>query len=152
MVMGPLLYVVERSIDIDAPAARVFEVITRASGWDAWSTMLSFRGGEVAVGREIRLGLRTPSAAYDFTATVTELTQDRAFEWLARTGIPHLFDGRHRFEITPLGADRCRLRNVERYTGLLVPVVRRTAMMRAAPEGFDAMNREIRAWAEAGAR
>jgi hypothetical protein len=141
--------VVEHTTHIDAPPARVFEVLTRTGDWPEWSTMLQFRGGVLAVGEPVQLGLRTEHASYDFTARVTALEPDRTFEWLARTGVPGLFDGRHRFE---LAADRtgCRLRNVEYYTGLLVPIVARTAMMRAAPQGFAAMNEEIRRRAERG--
>lgn len=146
--MTPFALVVEHSVDIDAPPARVYDVLTRTGDWPEWSTMLQFRGGTLALGEAVQLGLRTTTASYDFTARVTALEPGRAFEWLARTGLPGLFDGRHRFELAPLGAGGCRLRNVEWYTGLLVPIVGRTAMMRAAPAGFAAMNEEIRRRAE----
>ncbi len=60
--------------------------------------------------------------------------------------------GRHRFELTSLEGERCRLRNVELCTGLLKPVVKRTASMRGAPEGFRKMNAEITQRAERLAR
>jgi hypothetical protein len=141
--MNPFAMTIEHTIDVAAPPARVYDVITQTADWPEWSTMLQFRGGTLALGASVQLGLRTEQASYDFTAQVTALDPGRAFEWLARTGLPGLFDGRHRFELSPLGDQGCRLRNVEWYTGLFVPIVSRTAMMRAAPTGIAAMNAEI---------
>ncbi len=144
---------VESSLEIEAPPEVVFEVLTVMRDWPAWSTMLvGVDRGPIAPGSKLSLGLRTPQASYDFAATVTELRRAEAFEWLSRTGIPGVFDGRHRFEIAAVSPGRSRLRNVEFYSGLLAPVLRRTASMKAAPAGFHKMNLDIAARAEALAR
>ncbi|MBL8721285.1 MAG: SRPBCC domain-containing protein [Myxococcales bacterium] len=141
---------VEAVVDVSAPPAVVFEVLTDRDRWAEWSTMLvSLATGPIVEGGSLALGLRTPQANYDFTARVTRLAPNEVFEWLAKTGVRGVMDGRHRFELSPLTEGRTRLRNVETYSGLLVPLVRRTASMRAAPEGFRAMNAEIAARAEA---
>jgi hypothetical protein len=143
-------HVVEDSVEIDAPPSVVFAVLTNKDAWASWSTMLvSLAPGPIAAGDQLSLGLRTPQASSDFQAKVTELERDRVFEWLAKTGVSGIMDGRHRFEITALRSGASRLRNVEFYTGLLVPLVKRTASMRAAPEGFARMNAEIAAQARA---
>ncbi len=147
--MSPFTHVVEHVSEIAAPPARVFEVLTKVRDWSAWSTMLLFHGGSLEQGGRVRLGLRTTAASYDFSATVTVLQPDACFEWVARTGLPGLFDGRHRFELTPLPIGRTRLRNVEFYSGLLTPVISRLAMMKTAPAGFRAMNEEVKRRAEA---
>lgn len=142
-------FTIERSVEIRATPEVVFDVLTVMRDWPAWSTMLvGVDRGPLSLGSRLSLGLRTAEASYDFTAVVTDFRRGVAFEWLSRTGVEGIFDGRHRFEITavPGGA---RLRNVERYSGLLAPILRRTASMKAAPLGFDAMNREIAARAEA---
>lgn len=143
-------HVVDSTIDIDAPASVVFDVLTQKDAWSSWSTLLVSRAsGPITLGGRLALGLRTAEASYDFEAVVTELApqagRGAVFEWLAKTGVRGVMDGRHRFEITPLGASRSRLRNVETYSGLLVPLVTRTASMRAAPRGFASMNAEIAA-------
>lgn len=143
------VYLVEHSIDIAAPPLLVFDVLTTIRDWPAWSTMLvGSEPGRLEVGTRLALGLRTPQASYDFSAVVTALEPGVAFEWLARTGLPGVFDGRHGFELAATQGG-CRLRNVERYTGALVPLIRRTAAMRAAPAGFAAMNAQIARRAEA---
>jgi hypothetical protein len=142
--------VVEHTVEIAAPAAVVYRVLTTLADWPAWSTLLvGVDPGPLKLGDRLSLGLRTAQARYDFTATVTALEPDRAFEWLARTGAPGVMDGRHRFELTVLSPGRCSLRNAETYSGLLVPLMMRTAAMRAAPQGFAAMNAEIARRAEA---
>ncbi len=147
--MGLFVHVVEDTLEIAAPASVVFDVLTIRDEWVRWSTMLVSReSGAIREGTRLALGLRTPEASYDFEAVVTAFTSGAVFEWLARTGVPGVMDGRHRFEITALDDRRCRLRNVEWYSGLLVPIVRRTASMRGAPAGFRRMNREIATRAE----
>jgi hypothetical protein len=147
--MNAFVHVVEDTLEIEAPASVVFEVLTQRDAWARWSTMLVSREpGPITLGATLALGLRTKEASYDFDAVVTELVPGRVFEWLAKTGVTGLMDGRHRFEIIALTAQRSRLRNVERYSGILVPIVRRTASMRAAPAGFRKMNEELRARAE----
>jgi hypothetical protein len=144
---------VESSLEIQAPPEVVFDVLTVMRDWPTWSTMLVGQDrGPIERGAKLSLGLRTPQESYDFIGTVTELRRGAAFEWLSRTGIPGIFDGRHRFEITELSSGRSRLRNVEFYSGLLAPLVRRTASMKAAPAGFAKMNQEIAARAERIAR
>jgi hypothetical protein len=143
-------FTVERSVEIRASPEVVFGVLTVMRDWPTWSTMLvGVDRGPISLGSILSLGLRTPEASYDFSAEVTDFRRGVAFEWLSRTGVAGIFDGRHRFEITALPGGRSRLRNVERYSGLLAPVLRRTASMKAAPAGFDKMNQEIAARAEA---
>lgn len=146
--MSVFVSVIEASVEIAAPPERVFAVLTDAAAWASWSTMLVFHGGSLERGGRVHLGLRTAAASYDFKATVTVFEPGACFEWVARTGVPGLFDGRHRFELTALSQGRTRLRNVERYSGLLTPLITRLPMMRSAPEGFRAMNEELRARAE----
>jgi len=137
-------HIVEAVTEIAAPPERVFAVLTDADAWSSWSTMLVFHGGRLEPGARVRLGLRTAAASYDFEALVTELDPGVCFEWLARTGVRGVFDGRHRFELRALPGGRTRLRNVEFYTGALVPVITRLSMMKTAPVGFRAMNEELR--------
>jgi hypothetical protein len=143
-------FTVEATLELAAPPSVVFDVLITRDRWAEWSTMLvSLAPGPIVEGAALALGLRTPHASYDFTAKVTRLVPGEVFEWLASTGVRGVMDGRHRFELSPLPRGRTRLLNREVYSGLLVPIVRRTAAMKAAPEGFRAMNAEIAARAEA---
>ena len=67
-----------------------------------------------------------------------------AFGWLGKLGgVPHLFDGAHRFELQPIdGGSRTRFVQSERFRGILLPLVRRSVLP-ATLAGFEAMNRAL---------
>lgn len=144
------MFVVQAETEIDAPAAVVWAVLTDMEAYDAWSTMLHYRGGALAEGGTIQLRLNLPNGpSYTFAPRVIALEPERRFAWRATTGLRGIFDGEHSFELSPLASGRTFLRNREQYSGLLAPLFQRLPMMRDAPAGFVAMNEEIRARAEA---
>jgi hypothetical protein len=144
------MFEVQAETDIAAPAAIVWDVLTKVAEYRTWSTMLNYHGGELRVGATIQLGLTPPNATgYNFAPQVITLEHERHFAWRAITLVRGVFDGEHHFEILPLDAAQSRLRNYERYSGLLSPIFQRLPMMRDASAGFEAMNQEIRARAEA---
>ena len=76
--------------------------------------------------------------------TVLAATPSQELRWLGHLGIPGLFDGEHRFRIEPLGTDRVRFVQDERFTGLLAPLVLRF-IARRTRQGFEAMNQALKA-------
>jgi hypothetical protein len=63
-------------------------------------------------------------------------------------GIPGIFDGEHRFSIEPIGPDRVRFVQAERFSGVLTPVILRF-IGESTREGFAAMNQALKTRAEA---
>jgi hypothetical protein len=61
--------------------------------------------------------------------------------------VPGLFDGEHVFQIEPLGPERVRFVQAERFTGLLAPLMMRF-IEPGTSQGFEAMNRALKARAE----
>ncbi len=99
--------VVQRSIDIDAPAARVWAVLSDVERWPEWApTVTSVRRleeGPLAVGSRVRIEQpKIPPTEY----TVTELEPGRSFTWKA-TGPGVRTTARHRLE--DRGADGTRV-------------------------------------------
>jgi hypothetical protein len=78
------------------------------------------------------------------TPTVTVNDPGTAFGWLGSLGgVPHLFDGAHRFELEPIDEGRrTRFVQSERFRGILLPLVRRSVLP-ATLRGFEAMNRAL---------
>jgi hypothetical protein len=69
--------------------------------------------------------------------------------WLGRLwGVPFLFDGEHRFELTEILPGRTRLVQAERFDGVLVPAMRGWLRRSTAP-AFEASNRALKRRAEA---
>jgi hypothetical protein len=68
--------------------------------------------------------------------------------WLGRVVLPGIFDGEHFFQIEPLDQGRrTRFIQGERFTGLLVPLLRKN-LDRGTREGFEAMNQALKARVE----
>lgn len=135
-------------IEIDATPATVWAVLTDLAAYSDWNPFITSSEGTVSVGERLVNRLEPPGGrAVTFKPTVTEVDAGRVFEWLGRLGLPGLFDGRHRFELVSHG-DGTRLTHTERFTGLLVPLIKRSLDAKTLA-GFEAMNTALKARAEA---
>lgn len=144
---------VRATTEIDAPIEVVWRVLTDLPRYAEWSTLLKYEGGELAVGAHLRLRLELPGGGgYAFAPEVLVLDAPTHFAWVGRTGIKGVFDGEHHFRLRALESGRTVLENVERYSGILSPIMQRMPQMKSADAGFEAMNQELRQRAEALAR
>lgn len=135
-------------IEIAAPPETVWEILTDLGVYPEWNPFITSSEGVVAVGQRLTNRLEPPGGtAITIKPTVTAVEHARAFEWLGRLVIPLLFDGRHRFELVAEGRGT-RLIHTERFTGVLVPVLKRS-LDTSTRSGFEAMNTALRARAEA---
>lgn len=80
--------VVQRSIDIDAPAATVWAVLTDVAHWPEWTESVSSvrrsRSGPLAVGEQVVVAQpRLPTLTY----TITRVEDGRSFTWEAGSAV-----------------------------------------------------------------
>ncbi len=146
----PLVIAAEATIT--APPSVVWRVLTDLPRYAEWCTLLRHRGGRMGLGERLQLRLELPreqGSSYDFAPTVVAFEPERELAWLGTTGVRGVFDGRHRFVLTPV-AGGTQLLNEETFTGLLLPIIGR--MLRGAQPGYAALTAEIKARAEALAR
>lgn len=135
-------------IDIAAPPEVVWNVLTDLDSYADWNPFVTRAEGSVAVGARLLVHLAPPGGRpATFRPTVTVVEPDRTFEWLGRLGVPGIFDGRHRFDLHPLGSGT-RLVQSERFAGVAVPLLARS-LDRTTRLGFEAMNRSLKQRAEA---
>ena len=81
---------------------------------------------------------------YEFKPAISYFEEQRRFAWIARTGVPRLFDGEHFFELERLPSGGTRLTNREEYRGVVSLAMERLPMMKLAPAGFEKMNQELK--------
>lgn len=137
------------TIDIDAPADRVWAVLTDTAAYPEWNPFMTKLEGELAPGSRLAVTIVPPGGkSNDFSPTVTAVEPGRRLAWLGRLLLPWIFAGAHSFELRPLTAGSTRFTQSERFSGLLVPFLR--GMLRSTEEGFAAMNTALAARAEAG--
>ena len=138
-------------ITIDAPAEIVWDVLMDLERYSEWNPFIIESSGRAAVGERLTNRLHAPGGkTRTFRPTVTEVQNEQAFEWLGRFGIPGLFDGRHRFELRTTGSGQTTFTHSERFTGVLVPLMRSSLDTETAAS-LTAMNEALKERAEARA-
>ena len=110
-----------REIDIDAPPAAVWAVLTDTRSYSEWNPFMPHLAGELREGAKLEVRIEPPDGrAMTFKPTVLRVEPDRELRWLGRLLIPGIFDGEHILHIEPLAQARSRFTQAERFSGLLV--------------------------------
>jgi hypothetical protein len=135
-------------IEIQAPAERVWGVLTDFAAYPQWNPFIPRIEGAQTVGSRLNVRLQPPGGrGMTFRPTVRTVVPERELRWLGQLVVPGVFDGEHGFRIEPLGPDRVRFVQEERFTGLLAPLILRF-IERGTRQGFEAMNRALKLRAE----
>jgi hypothetical protein len=135
---------VHTEIEIDAPAERVWRVLTDFAAYPEWNPFVRRVEGEVKVGARLRVSIEPPGGrGMSFCPAVLVADADRELRWLGHLWAPGLFDGEHSFVIESLGGGRVRFIQRERFGGLLVPVFSKM-LDGATRRGFEEMNRALK--------
>src|SRR5687767_2675160 len=113
---------IERSIDVDAPASKVWAVMSDVERWHKWTASITsvtrLDTGPFGVGSRARvLQPRLPAAVW----TVSALEEGRSFEWRSDTAVLKSV-GRHSLEPTADGKVRVTLSIT--WSGPLAPLIR----------------------------
>lgn len=136
-------------IDIDAPAAQVWEILTDFGQTPAWNPYITEISGVLAQGARLSIRVAPPGKApLRFKPVVLAVTPNRELRWRGSFILPGLFDGEHYFLLEPLGKNRTRLIHGEKFSGLLVGLFR--GALTATEQGFAAMNAALKQRAEEG--
>jgi hypothetical protein len=134
-------------IEINSSPARVWEILTDTKAFPDWNPFIKSFKGELVKGNQIEVRLEPPKGSgMTFKPTLLEVTPMRELRWLGRMLMGGIFDGEHIFEIHPLDAERVRFVQREEFNGILAPVFN----LDNTKLGFEAMNRALKARAEAG--
>ena len=114
----------ETSTTIDAPAERVWEILSDTGTWADWDSGVVEVEGEAALGARIKIRSElNPKRAYP--VKVTELEPNRRMAWLG--GAPlGLFKGVRTYTLTPEGEGRTGFHMREEFSGPLLPLIWRT--------------------------
>ncbi len=128
---------------IDAPPARVWEVLADTAAYPEWNPFVRALRGPLVEGGRIEVELQLPGRKLQtLTPQLVAVEPGRSFTWVGHVGPTGVFDGRHSFTVEPGGAGS-RLVHAERLSGLLVPAFR-GMLTGATPAAFVAMNDALR--------
>ncbi len=140
---------VKAETEIDAPAEKVWSVLTDLPRFSSWNPFIRKAFGSMEVGGEVHVRVK-PSLPIrlPFHATVLYREDNRALRWRGEVLGWWLASGDHMFEIEPLPNGHVRFMQRERFGGIL-PRLASKLLVREAQRGFDAMNEAIKQRAEA---
>ena len=134
---------IRSEIDIEAPPDAVWAHLSDLGQYEEWNPFITRAEGSATAGQRLSLRMQPAGGrAMTIRPTVTAATEGSAFEWLGHLGVPGIFDGRHRFELseTPTGT---HLVQREEFRGVLVRPLRRS-LDTGTLAGFEAMNAALR--------
>lgn len=135
-------------IEIQAPAERVWQILTDLASFPQWNPFIRRASGTIKTGERLEVSIQPVGGrGMTFRPTVLNADPGRELRWLGRLLIPDLFDGEHCFTIEALDSNRVRFTQREVFTGLLVPLFARS-LDSGTQRGFEAMNQALKARAE----
>lgn len=115
---------IRTEIEIDAPPAAVWEVLTDLDAYEAWNPHVVAASGDLSLGSSLDITVRREGVRdRSMTVTVTELFPELHLVWVGKLLSATLFEGRHVFELEPLDDGRTRLVNREEVRGLLAGLI-----------------------------
>jgi hypothetical protein len=139
---------IETTVEIDAPPAAVWRVLTDFPTYGEWNPFIPTIAGNVQVGERLTVRLEPPGGkGMTIEPTVLAAEPERELRWKGRLVIPGLFDGEHTFRIEPIDGQRSRFVHGERFTGILVGFVK--GILGKTEAGFEQMNAALKQRVEA---
>ena len=137
------------SIEIAAPAARVWSVLLDFPGYPRWNPFVRSIAGIALEGEGLEVRIQPPGqGVMKFRPVVLKVAPERELRWKGKVLVPGLFDGEHYFRLEP-AARGTLFRHGEIFSGLLVPLFRKS-LDGATRAGFLAMNEALKREAEKG--
>lgn len=136
------------AVEIDAPAERVWQVVSDFARYCDWNPFIVRSAGEPRVGERLDITIAAPRMKpVSFRPRVLDVERGRLIRWNGEFKLPGLFDGRHALIVDPLDGGRSRITTHEDVTGILLPFVSKVPA--ASQQGFDLMARAVKERAEA---
>lgn len=136
-----------------AAADTVWRVLADFSAYPAWNPFVRAIGGEQTPGARLSITIQPQGGkAMSFRPRLLVFEPKTELRWKGQLLVPGLFDGEHYFQLNESSPGRTHLVHGEFFSGLLVPLVPRASVRAGTTSGFEAMNRALKARAEAQQR
>lgn len=112
-------------IEIDAPPAAVWAVLTDFDSYPKWNPLITEATGTLAVGEILTLRMTPGGKPQTFTPEVRAVRENAELVWFGALRMSWLFSAEHRFGLTREGGGT-RFVHSEVFRGVLVPLLRAT--------------------------
>ncbi len=141
-------FVIDNEIEIKAPAAAVWQVITDFDSYSQWNPFVVQARSSLQPGAPIDMKVKLLGPVQRQVEIILDVREGEGFSYCMKPFPLGALSSRRSHEITPLAEDRCRYRSHFELQGWMMPLVR--GLMRGALErGFGSMTQAIGQRAEA---
>jgi hypothetical protein len=126
--------------EIDAPAERVWHILTDFGRYPDWNPFIRRVQGAPERRAELDVLIQPDGGRpMRFRPRIVTFRPPKELRWRGRLPFPGLFAGEHRFVVEHLGKTRSRLIHEDRFRGLLVPFLYRRIRgpVRGGSEAMD---------------
>lgn len=142
------MYEIRTVIIVTASAERIWSVLTDFDAHPDWNPFVRSIEGRAQPGARLKVSIHPPGGkGMTFKPVVLKAEPNRELRWLGRFLFPGIFDGEHYFVIEPLDANQVKFIHGERFSGILVSLLKSSLDGRTRA-GFEAMNLALKARAE----
>jgi hypothetical protein len=135
-------------IEINAPSAVVWKVLTDFPSYGSWNPFISQIKGKMIVGKRLSVFARLPCGLpMVLWPKILNFGIEQEIRWLGSLLVSGLLDGEHLFMLEPLGEATVRFVQKEAYSGVLLPIMW-PWLKGQGFEAFGMMNRALKKAAE----
>jgi hypothetical protein len=134
-------------VEINAPVAHVYRVLTDFERYHEWNPFIPNIAGKLQVGQALALEVSLPEGnTYRLKPRITQLTENAELRWQGSYLFPFLLNAEHFFLLTGRGERLTRFVQGENFSGLLLRFAGNTLTLTA--RGFVYMNQALKKRAE----
>jgi len=148
-IEGRNMQEIKTEIEISAPPAKVWSIITDINRWKKWSPIINDSNGIASVGSKLSItmmGKEKGKNGPHYNPTITELEESKYFRWRAHMLAGFIFTNDKIFELEETSAGT-RLTHKELFSGLLAPIFC-GKMEESVPSMLNSMNQALKDLAE----
>jgi len=120
-IQGAFFLAYRVEVNVRASAPRIWNLLTDAQEFPRWNSTVTRIEGEIREGAKLRV--HVPGTGRVFTPTVSGVVPDARMTWA--DGVRLIFRGVRVFELRPTGDGSTDFTMAERFSGLMVPFVKR---------------------------
>lgn len=116
--------------EINAPAYKVYSVISDFSNYNLWTNELTI-SGDTQPGGKMKVNVKVANNGNGWYKLSSKMksNNERIIAFDNVLCMPFLFLGRHRFEMIPISEDKTLFINAEEFSGFAVPFVRKKTLL-----------------------
>ena len=138
-------------IEIGAPAARVWAVLSDFAHYPDWNPFILEVLGSVVQDAKVKYRFEfPPGIRIRATAKILKFEQEKELRWAAHFLTPKLFNGEHYFAIEAINTTSIMFHHGEIFTGLLLPLAR-PMLEKYGLQTYQALNNKLKQRAVSGA-